>query len=299
MLFGDPIPDIVPTEYRPRLGPDRDGTDAVNTGAPRIHKRLGHHVLDEILSYSNNACVIVLPRVCRYWRDKIGTRSPQLWRMLLDRHGWPATRVNGNNGNDDIDGANDSPLLCVSRFRDAFIAHYKVVRDIKASVNAIRYISGGGAIGSIANAGAKIRRESAIQIFKCTKGAPFLERNEWGDQCIVRIWSCDTNDDVGSPRALAVYPEDCTLRLFEVVCGNGNDGVSNSSTGVKCRQIVCLRVAPPSILRKKDSCLVVSMDLNDAHVACLVKESLKWDKLIDQIRPVNPWLVAVSREDVV
>ena len=81
--------------------------------------------------------------------------------------------------------------------------------------------------------------------------------------------------------------------------GNGNDGVSNSSAGVKCRQIVCLRVAPPSILRKKDSCLVVSMDLDDAHVACLVKESLEWDKLIDQIRPVSPWLVAVSCEDIV
>jgi hypothetical protein len=34
-------------------------------------------------------------------------------------------------------------------------------------------------------------------------------------------------------------------------------------------------------------------------VACLVEESLEWDKLIDQVKPVNPWLVAVSREDVV
>ena len=91
--------------------------------------------------------------------------------------------------------------------------------------------------------------------------------------------------------------EDCTLRLFEVVRGNNSN---DAFAGIKCRQLVCLRVAPPSISRKKDSCEVVSMDLDDAHVACLVEESLEREKLIDnQRKPVNSWLVAVSREDVV
>ena len=77
------------------------------TASTTVHERLTHHVLDEILSYSD-ACAAVLPRVCRCWRDEIGTRSPQLWKTLLRRHGWPAIGASDDGRvEDDEDEAND------------------------------------------------------------------------------------------------------------------------------------------------------------------------------------------------
>jgi hypothetical protein len=130
-----------------------------------------------------------------------------------------------------------------------------------------------------------------VQIFKGTKGAPVLGR------CIVKIWLEDSsNNDATSPRALAVY-EDCTIRLFEVVRGNSNNGAGNAApAGIKCRQLVCLRAAPPSASRKKESCEVMSVDIDDRVVACLVEESVERNELVDL---VNPWMTVLSREDIV
>ncbi|KAL3767372.1 hypothetical protein ACHAW5_003799 [Stephanodiscus triporus] len=288
LLFGDPIPDVAFGGNNPRLGHDDDGLGA-NEGSTRIHERLTHHVLEHILSYSDDACAAVLPQVCAYWRDEIGTRSPQLWKLLLDRRSWPMTSAN-DEGDDET---NDSSSY-ISRCRDAFVSHYKVVRDVRALASASKQMSGGGGGGGGpifgTNNGIKHRLESAIQIFKGTKGGGRKE-----NQCIVKIWSEYGNDDTTRPRALAVY-EDCTLRLFEVARGNTNDGVNNAPAGIKCRQLVCLRVAPPSISRKKDSCEVMSVDLDDRVVACLVEESLERNELVDL---VNPWMTVLSREDVV
>jgi len=295
LLFGDPVDDdvvvVVPGgDNNAHLGA---GCGA-NDGSVRIHERLTHHVLDEILSYSDDACAAVLPRVCKCWRDEIGTRSPQLWMTLLRRHGWPATGASDDGRvEDDIDEANDSPS-CIARSRGAFVSHYKVARDVRALASASRYMSGGGG----ASNGIRNRLEWAMQIFKGTKGAPVLGRDGGGNRCIVKIWLEDSsNDDATTPRrALAVY-EDCTLRLFEVVRGNSNDGAGNAApAGIKCRQLVCLRVAPPSASRKKDSCEVMSVDLDDRVVACLVEESVERNELVDL---VNPWMTVLSREDVV
>ncbi|KAL3806988.1 hypothetical protein ACHAXA_007621 [Cyclostephanos tholiformis] len=303
LLFGDPIEDVVMSSSTggnnnraKRLCEDDDDYDysAMERSTQRIHERLTHHVLDEILSYSDVACVAVLPQVCAYWRDEIGTRSPQLWTSLLKRYDWPITSVNGKDDNDEENnyGANDSPSY-ISRCRKSFVSHYTVARDIRAIAYASKYIS--GAMSGVNN-DIKQRHESAVQIFKGTKGAPVLERDGGENQCIVKVWSEYLDDDTTRPRALAVY-KDCTLRLFEVVRGGNNiDGVNHVHVGIKCRQLVCLRVAPPSISRKKDTCEVMSVDLDDRVVACLVEESLERNALVDL---VNPWMTVVSREDVV
>ena len=273
LLYGSPIVDITTPE---------------NVGSGRIHERLTHHILDEILSFSDVACTAILPQVCRYWRDEIGTRSPQLWNMLLDRYGWYVTSVSSNDNNGQSDDTNESQLQ-VLRSREAFVTHYTVVRDVKALTNAVKYISGGANVGGNDT---KFQCESAIQNFKSTNGAPVFEGGGEG-KCIVKIWS---GDDVASTRSIAVYPQDCTLRLFEVVRGSNNDCPNNIPTYIKCRQLVCLRAAPLSVSRKKDTCRVVSMDLDDEIVACLVEERLERKQLTDLI---NPWITILSREDVV
>jgi hypothetical protein len=273
LLYGSPIVDITTPE---------------NVGSVRIHERLTHHILDEILSFSDVACTAILPQVCRYWRDEIGTRSPQLWNMLLDRYGWSVMSVSGNGNNGQSDDTNESQLQ-VLRSREAFVAHYTVVRDVKALTNAVKHISGGANVGGNDT---KFQCESAIQNFKSTNGAPVFEGGG-GGKCIVKIWS---GDEDASPRSIAVYPQDCTLRLFEVVRGSNIDGPKNIPTYIKCRQLVCLRAAPLSVSRKKDTCQVVSMDLDDEIVACLVEERLERKQSADLI---NPWITVLSREDTV
>jgi len=178
LLFGDPIADdavvVVPGGgNNAHLGGCYGVGDGANVGSVPIHERLTHHVLDEILSYSDDVCAAVLPRVCRCWRDEIGTRSPQLWKTLLRRHGWPAIGASDDGRvEEDEDEAND-PQLCIARYRGAFVSHYKVARDVRALASASRYVSGGGG----ASNGSRKRLESAVQIFKGTKGAPVLGRD--------------------------------------------------------------------------------------------------------------------------
>jgi len=248
-----------------------------------IHEQLTHHLLDEVLSYCKDESTAILPQVCSSWHDEVGTRSPQLWKMLLGRHDWPLS-VNGveNEASSDV-------LDECQRFRNTFTSHYTVVRDVRAMVSACNTITGGSANDKHG------LEESAIQIYKATKGSPVLDGSE-ENQCMVKIWP-DAYDESASTRALAAYKDDCSLRLFEVVRG-GSHATSSAKARIKCRQIVCLRAAPPSISKKKDSCEMMSMDLDNDQVACIVEESLDQNEQHSSEDLVTPWMTVISREDV-
>jgi hypothetical protein len=268
-----------------------------------IHAQLTHNILDEILSYSDDTCVVTLSLVCKCWYTEIGTRSPQLWKMLLQRHGWPETFTVNDDDNDGGGIDDDSPNY-IAQCREAFISHYKVVRDVRALVDAIKYTTSVG-VGS----GGRLHEcESAIHTFTGTK-AHNPERDE-GE--MVKIWTEVKATSTGTtmaPKALTVYPKDFTLRLFEVVQGrlitnNDGSGSSNEATApIKCRQVVCLRMVPLLISqKKKNSCKIMSFDLDDESVACLVEETIEarpshyWE---DAFEPrFHPWMIVVSREDV-
>ena len=272
LLFGDAI------EYSPD-----DDVENEEDGEPlHIHEQLNHHLLDEILSYCDDESSSTLPQVCTSWRDEVGTRDPQLWKMLLNRHGWPMNmRGDENEVQEDI-------LEQRRQSRDTFISHYTAVRDVRAAANACNYLSGSLSEND------KLGLESAVQVFKATKGAPVLD-GEGKNRCTVKIWS-EPNNERASTRALVAY-EDCTLRLYEVVKGSS---ISNDSrTKMNCRQVVCVRAAPPSVSQKKDSCDMMSMDLDEEKVACLVEESTErriGDEMVDS---VIPWMTIFSREELV
>ena len=287
LLYGKTIE--LTAEEEMRL--DEDTTDAQgDEDQPmHIHEQLTHHLLDEILSYCNDECVAVLPKVCKMWHQEVGTRSPQLWKMLLYRHGWPSFYNNSSIPVDDLDTVEEC-----KQCKDTFVSHYTVVRDVRGLVNACNYLTGGGSGSSASSNNNRVGSDLALQLFKATKGAPALERSHLS-QCMIRVWEeTEYDENTSTIRALAAY-KDCTLRLFEVVRGGGSD---SSNSGIMVRQIVNLRPTPPSISQKKDSCGVASIDLDDDSAACLVVESIERDDA-DPDGGSNPWLTVISRDDVV
>ena len=288
--------------------PSLDNNDEINDESMPIYERLTHTLLDEILAFSDDECVGILPRVCRSWYDEVG--SPSLWTMLLDRHGWPMS-VNdhgdsggsgsgGESGSDD-DARGDDYFLSgddilhhCKKLRETFISHYSVSRDVRALSNACTYIVAGGGttgVGSSNSSNHKPGLESAMHIFKTTKGT--TSNNLVESQCHVKIWSENgiKNED-GSARSLVAY-EDCTLRLFEVVRGNSDQSGANA---IKCRQVACLRAAPHFISRKKDRCKLMGIDLDDAVVACLIRGRDHDKPWMDHD---NQWMTVISCDDIV
>ena len=247
-----------------------------------LHEELTHHILDDILSFLDDESAGVLPQVCKSWRDEVGTRSPQLWKMLLTRRGWLWT-VELDENNTLLDNSTNGDAEATRLYKEAFVGHYLAVRDVQAITNACTYLQNGGDGKAKQNDGI----EYAVQSFKATKGSPDFDTNDIG-RCTVKIWSLSNN-----PRALAGYG-DCTLRLFEAV---------SSSTRMICRQVVCVRAAPPSISRKKNKCQLVSMDLDESVVASLINEvddSLDIHGEVDGIDSrIIPWITVIPCEELV
>jgi len=285
-----------------------------NNEPMHVHEQMTHHLLDEIFSYADDGGPAVLSRVCKSWRDEVGTRSPQLWNMLLGRRDWPET----------VDGRSDDECDALEecrRGKAAFVSHYTAVRDVRALKDACSSMAGGGGSSSSTSArgnsderkDAKLE-EFALQIFKSTKGAPAIPKNT---RCtpIVRIWY-DPYEATASTRALVAY-EDFTLRLFEVDrSSSSNNSGSKSSQGsssrstavvgagakIRCRQVVCVRAAPTSISGKKDDCTLTSMELNNETVACfvMVLEQHGGSSIGSDVESTTiPWMTVFSREDVV
>jgi len=69
---------------------------------------------------------------------------------------------------------------------------------------------------------------------------------------------------------------------------------------MRISQVVCLRPTPSSFSTKKDSCDLVSIDLDDDSVACIIEESVEEQHSdIDEQHSIKPWLTVISREDLI
>lgn len=177
----------------------------------------------------------------------MGTKSPQLWKMLLNRHNWPFS--------DDLK-SDDNDL---DSFRNTFISHYVACRDIRAIAGASSLLCGEN---SDSNAADKSGLEYAMQRYKSTKGAPVFNDEEHYP-AKVKVWSESVYEEKVGARALAAYSHDNSLRLFEVV-------PRNNTPGTKCRQIACVKPIPPSVLQRGAGTYCLdSMALDEDAVACL------------------------------
>lgn len=172
----------------------------------------------------------------------MGTKSPQLWKMLLNRRNWPF------NADDDLDA-----------YRDTFISHYVACRDIRAIARASSLLCVENSLWTTAD---KTGTEYAMQRYKSTKGAPVFNDEEHYP-AKVKIWSESVYEEKVGARALAAYSHDNSLRLFEVV-------PRNNTPGTKCRQIACVKPIPPSVSQRGAGTYCLDcMALDEDVVACL------------------------------
>ena len=210
----------------------------------------------------------------------MGTKSPQLWKMLLNRHNWPFSVRNDDQVTTGVKTDTDA-------YKDAFISHYVAVRDIRAIASATGLLCGES---NDFNTVDKSGLEYAMQRYKSTKGAPVFNDEE-NHPAQVKIWSESVYAEKVGARALVAYTHDYTLRLFEVV-------PRNNSPGSKCRQIACVKAVPPSVSQRRAGTYALSgIGLDEDVVACLfccAPENIEQSP----IDPPAHFLSIISRDDL-
>jgi len=189
-------------------------------------------VLEHILIFLPDEAVAVFSRVCKSWNQEIG-KTPNLWKQMLDRRDWP----------------HPPTTQCASKisagiFRDQFLEHYSVMRDLNAINVALQDVC------DTSGKARAVQKEVAFQNFSSRSHAP-----TYPNECVgIKIWSPN--------RVLVAYDDDCTVRLFETTAKTGN------TDEIQCREIVCQSFDPFSHTKRIDCCLQ-AMDLDQEFIGCL------------------------------
>jgi hypothetical protein len=214
-------------------------------------------VLEYILTFLPDNAVSVASQVCKAWHHEIGRNSPNLWRHMLERREWPLPEIDH-----DPEPTRESIEMTQRLFREAFLGHYSVIRDVSAIQSAM---------GGLMMKRAVDKKEMSYQDFSTRKSAPSNP-----NACVsVQVW--------GPNRILAAYGDDCSLRLFATVPKMGSDESL-------CRELVCQRIDPYRNTKKR-SCQIVAVGLDEEVVGslCHVME--------DGVDAESSMLVILSRDD--
>jgi F-box-like len=187
-----------------------DGEASVVEAAAALRNIPGT-VLEHILTFLPDRAVADASRVCKAWHHEIGKNSPDLWKHMIDRRGWPHPSHNS---------------LDHHEYREEFRKHYMVIRDMKAIQKGLYAILD-------PRKTAVPEREMAYQDFSTRKHAPSYPN------CCVGLQEWSPN------RLLVAYHHDCSLRLFETVAKPGTCGEK------LCREIICQRVDPYRNTKKR------------------------------------------------
>lgn len=235
-----------------------EGNDhAENDAEIQDHILLPAHVLEYILMFLPDEAVSTMSTVCEAWHEEIGQHSPELWRHLLARRDWPLPDGGETEGNNTFQR---------DIFRQCFIRHYSVVRDMEA----VRL-----AAGAISSPSRKIVEENnmVFEQFSTRRSAP-----QEPNGCVaVRVWSPD--------QVLVAYSHDCTLRLFKTVARTADGGGSPRA----CREVVCVSVDPFRNTKRQRGRLV-AMDLDGDYIGCLCH-------VMRDDRETEAYTLAVTRRD--
>ena len=229
-------------------------------------------ILEHILTYSSDETVAAASRVCKSWYYEIGQNSPNLWKHLQKRHEWPTPAVSASTdatstAEDMADGDDVHKLHLV--YRDAFLSHYSVVRDVTAIKTALTALTSNKRSAALQTE----QTEMTYQDFATRKHAP-VEPNI----CFaIHVWS--------PTRVLAAYPKECSLRLFESVASAKGDGGEKA-----CRELVCQKIDPYKTTKRKN-CEIVAMDLDEHAIGCVCRV------MTNGVESPAHILVVVSRDD--
>jgi hypothetical protein len=193
-------------------------------------------VLEYILTFLPDSAVSTASQVCKAWHHEIGRNSPNLWRHMLERREWPLPDV--DQAPEPTNEANDATHRL---FREAFLRHYSVLRDVSAIQSAMG--------GLLLKRGVDNKKEMSFQDFSTRKSAPSVP-----NACVsVQVW--------GPNRILVAYGADCSLRLFATVPKLGSDESL-------CRELVCQRIDPYRNTKKR-TCQILSVGLDEEFVGSL------------------------------
>jgi len=235
----------------------------------RLVQELPGSILEHILTFLPDASVAAASQVCQSWYQEIGRNSPNLWRHLLQRRNWPLPvdleRTSGNSinveegeedeGEDSSSGevavdheatADIGPEPYRQMYRNAFLQHYAVVRDVAAIQLAMSALHNNN--NNKRRSAAVEEKEMVYQDFSTRKHSPSAPNH-----CVaVQVWSPN--------RILVAYSLDCSLRLFETV--------PKSSQEKMCRELVSQRIDPYRNTKKR-TCSLLSMTLDEEAIGCL------------------------------
>ena len=182
-------------------------------------------ILERLLLFLPDKSVAAASRVCKTWYNEIGQHSPNLWLELLKRRNWPVPAK-------------------IERdvYRQTFVEHYMVVRDIQALSKAVE---------SIENRQPMQEIEACYQDFSIRKHSPSNI-----DKCVsINVWS--------DKLILAGYANECSLRLYEATRLAMND------TGeLRCKELVCQNISPYRNTKKRN-CRLIAVEIDDHNIGCL------------------------------
>jgi hypothetical protein len=226
-------------------------------------------VLEHVLSFLPDQAVAAACRVCTLWFHEIGQHSAHLWRNMLQRRHWPLPLVE-DQGMDAV----ASSLASRNQFRNAFIRHYTVLRDVAALQKGLTAIKTRSEVS---------QTEMTYQDFSKRRHAPSVPNAS----VAVQVWSAN--------HVLAAYSQDCSLRLFEASASKQQAAAAAATTTSgtpekQCREIACQCIDPYKSTRRK-RCCILSMDLDDNYIGCLCH--VAWDE--GESESYN--LVVLSRDD--
>jgi hypothetical protein len=233
-------------------------TSVGSEGEGEFDPDLPGQVLEYILTFLPDSAVSTASQVCKAWHHEIGRNSPNLWRHMLERREWPLPMI--DHDPEPTKEANDATRRV---FRDSFMRHYSVIRDVSAIQSAMG--------GLMMRRGIDKKKEMSYQDFSTRKFAPSAP-----NACVsVQVW--------GPNRILAAYGDDCSLRLFATVPKLGSDERI-------CRELVCQRIDPYHNTKKR-SCRIVSVGLDEEVVGSLCHV------MADGVDAEAYVLVILSRDD--
>lgn len=210
-------------------------------------------VLEHILTFLPDNAVAISSQVCKQWYYEIGQNSPNLWLHLLERRKWPLP---------DLTVA-DSPKDCRTLYRDCFLRHFSVVRDVSAIQ------AGLGALDGTRRPNGST--EYAAHDFSVRSRAPTEDNHCVG----VHVWAPN--------QVLAAYTHDCSLRLFQTL-------IKADSNEVMCKEMVRHRIDPYRKTKRR-KCQLLSMGLDDDCIGCLCLVSS------DSVQATAYILVVLSRDN--
>jgi hypothetical protein len=169
-------------------GSDEDNEHIINSAA--ISDGLIHFpgtVLEHVLGYLPGGYAGILPRVCKSLYQEVGTTSPSLWKLLIQRSGWPLPE----------DPDSDPTTL----HKAAFLSHFRICQRVKAFNNGIKNL---------------IENVDSNSIGKNTALSRFQEKQNFPTgNSILCLWN--------ESSVLVASRSDCVLRLFKCYGQNSTD----------------------------------------------------------------------------